>query len=95
MIIRPADKGGGVVVLDKDFYHGQMMDLLNVRAMYRNFHRDPMSTYREQLTALIELGSRYKVLNKKEQKYLLPSACRIPVIYTLPKVYKNATTPPP
>lgn len=28
IIVRPADKGGGVVGLDKSFYHNQMMDLL-------------------------------------------------------------------
>lgn len=30
IIIKPADKGGGVVVMDKSFYHKQLLEYLGV-----------------------------------------------------------------
>lgn len=34
------------------------------------------------------------ILTKKEAKYLVPETCRIPIIYTVPKIHKNQTQPP-
>lgn len=33
-------------------------------------------------------------MNKKETKYLQPNVCRIPFIYTLPKIHKDKIKPP-
>lgn len=41
IIIRPADKGGGVVVSDKQFYHNQLMELLGDKTTYKQLTSDP------------------------------------------------------
>lgn len=41
VIIRPADKGGGVVMLDKEFYHRPLLDLLNDKVTFKRLASDP------------------------------------------------------
>ena len=94
VVIRPADKGGGVVVLDKEFYCTQLSNMLSDTSTYRKLASDPTEPYKVQLDALVDWGYHTGALNLKEKKYLAPSACRIPVIYTLPKIRKNEIIPP-
>ena len=94
IIIRPADKGGGVVVMDKDYYHQQLSTLLEDRTTYKRLNSDPTEAYKTQLDSLIQWGFQINALNIKEKAYLAPSVCRVPVIYTLPKIHKHATMPP-
>lgn len=93
IIIRPADKSVGVLILDREFYHQQMMDVLLDPETYRRLPKEPTLRYKEKINALIEFGYRTKVLTNKEKRYLIPSACRIPIIYTLPKIHKNVQCP--
>lgn len=94
IIVRPADKGGGVVLLSKEFYHGQIMDMLSDEATYRTLDKDPTQAYRDQLKVLVDLGSNTGVLSDKEKRFLLPSSSQIPTLYTLPKVHKDLENPP-
>ena len=94
IIIRPADKGGGMVILDKEAYLQEMYRLLGDNTTYIILPGDPTSKYKKALTALIKEGSALNILNKKEAEYLVPLAPRIPVIYYLPKVHKDVVNPP-
>ena len=94
IIIRPADKGGGVVVMDKEFYLNQLTTLLSDSITYKRLGADPTEEYKSQLDSLIYWGYRTNALNAKEKAYLAPSVCRTPVIYTLPKIHKHPTIPP-
>lgn len=94
IIIRPADKGGGVVILEKTFYHKQLVDMLGDRTTYCRLSSDPTNEYRAQLSALVEWGYSMDALNGREKNYLVPSSCRIPIIYMLPKIHKDVRVPP-
>lgn len=94
IVIRPAYKGGGVVILDKTYYDSQINEMLLDANTYVELKNDPTNAYRADLCKLVDLGRDKRVLNKKEYKYLSPSFCRIPTIYTLPKVPKDAVNPP-
>lgn len=61
---------------------------------YKKLLSDPTESYRTQLDLLMEWGYGINALNSKERLYLVPSACRIPIIYTLPKIHKNIQVPP-
>lgn len=76
--------------MDKSYYHNQLVELLGDKRLAS----DPTEPYRTQLNSLVEWGYGINALNLKEKKYLVPSACRIPVIYTLPKIHKDTQTPP-
>lgn len=50
--------------------------------------------YRKELARVVHKGCQMVYLIKKEEKYLQPNRCRIPVIYTLPKIHKDKNKPP-
>lgn len=89
IVIRSADKGGGVVILSKDFYHGQISETLADSEAYQKLDHDPTFEYRNQLNILVNKGFNTSVLSNKERAFLVTSNCRIPMIYTLPKIHKD------
>lgn len=94
IIIRPADKGGGLVILDKTDYLSEITHLLSDRDTYQILNKDPMLAYKDELHLLIEEGKATNVLTKKEAAYLDSLFCRTPIIYSLPKIHKDSTNPP-
>ena len=94
IVIRPADKGGGVVVLSKEQYNTELLRQLEDTETYTKLLGNPTSKYKEQLKQLIHLGVKGDILNKKESVFLLPEVCRIPIIYIIPKIHKDKVNPP-
>lgn len=94
LIIRPADKGGGLVILDKDDYHAEMCRILEDTNTYTPLLSDPTKDDKRELVELVKKGFQQGILDKKERDYLVPVAPHIPIMYYLPKVHKNATQPP-
>lgn len=94
IIVRPVDKGGGVVILLKEFYHNQLTEMLTNGKTYKKLERDPTVQYEEELRLLVETEYQTRVLSNKERKYLVPSSSHIPKIYTLPKIHKDVQCPP-
>lgn len=68
-----------------------MNRLLDDRDTYGVILSNPTKQYRKDLEKLI---NREKILNTYEEKYLLPLACRIPVIYYSPKIHEDIVNPP-
>lgn len=94
VVVHPVDKGGGLVIICKAFYNGEMDRLLSDRSTYQVLNKDPVFEYNKELQAIIAQGKSNGILNKKESAYLDPSVCRRPNTYFLPKVHKNAQNPP-
>lgn len=95
IVIRPADKGGGIVVLSKVQYKETMNKLLEDRDTYALLPSNPIFKCRKALEQVIHLGLKKNILNKKEAKYLIPESCRTPVLYSMPKIHKDNMNPPP
>lgn len=79
--------------MDKSFYHNQLLELLGDQVI-KKIQSDPTGPYKRPIIFTCEWGFRNNALNLKESRYLNPSACRIPVIHTLPKIHKNIDKPP-
>lgn len=94
IIIRPADKGGGIVILNKTDYLDEMNRLLSDNETYTSLASNPTTRYKKELLSLVDRAFQSGIVNKKEKAYLVPSAPSIPVIYYLPKVDKSLTKPP-
>lgn len=92
LIIRPADKGGGLVILDKSDYHQEMCRILDDTSTYSPLTMDPMKTLQKNLQVLINKGFTDGILDRKE--YLVPTIPRILVMCYLPKIHKNITKSP-
>lgn len=94
LIIRPADKGGAIIVLDKDAYIREMGRILDDSDTYSRIPGDPTSVYKRELSLIVNEGSSFGILDKKESSFLIPLASRIPAIYYLPKIHKDPVDPP-
>uniref|UniRef100_A0A8C5MIH2 Reverse transcriptase domain-containing protein n=1 Tax=Leptobrachium leishanense TaxID=445787 RepID=A0A8C5MIH2_9ANUR len=94
VIIKPADKGGGVVILNMDQYHQEMSRLLSDLNTYQKLPGDPTAQTKQIFFEYLQRGKNTDILNDREYQYLKMEHPRIPVIYYLPKFHKNKTNPP-
>lgn len=94
IVIRPADKGGGIVVLSLQQYKSEMERLLNDTETYQLLNGNPSRSFKEALEHIIKDGMDEGFLSKQEARYLVPMVSKIPVIYYLPKIHKDSNNPP-
>lgn len=71
-----------------------MLQLLDDKETYSTLPNNPIFKWRKELEQIVHLGLKKSILDKKEAKYLIPEACRTPIIYALPKVHKDKKDPP-
>lgn len=81
IVVRPADKGGGLVILNREYYYGEMQLQLEDNKIYKRMKGDPTSRLKEELSAWVNEGSNNKILTSQEANYLVPHAPRVPVKY--------------
>lgn len=93
LVIRPADKSGGIVVLDRCDYLKEMHRIVDDTETYTVLNRDPLVQYKKELELIVDVGFLKGILNDKERHFLVPSAPRTPVIYYLPKIHKDLVCP--
>lgn len=65
IVIRRADKGGGLVVLSKEYYQSEINRLLSNGDTYKILNKDPMLTFKEELHSIIEDVEDQRILTKK------------------------------
>lgn len=94
ILIRQADKGGAIVIQSKVAYKEELNRQLSDEDIYQKLPSNPTMRYGKGLARVIQKGCQKGLLNKREEKYLQPNMCRIPVIYTLPKIHKDKNKPP-
>lgn len=94
IVIKPADKGGGIVVMNKSDYEAEMEKLLGDAETYTKLTKNPSLEFKKLLETLIEEGRKLGILNEEEAMYIIPKAPRLPTIYHLPKIHKNRDHPP-
>lgn len=95
IVIREADKGGAVVLLDREVYIGEILKQLNNNEFYQEIQEDPsrnvMKLIQTVLTEALNLG----YISENTVKALTKQEYRIPVFfYVLPKVHKLGFPPP-
>lgn len=94
IVLRQADKGGAIVIQSKVDYNEELNRQLNDTDTYQILPSNPTVRYKKELAKVIQKGSDKGLLNKKETLYLQPKTCRVPIIYTLPKIHKDKLKPP-
>ncbi|XP_053546886.1 uncharacterized protein LOC128638774 [Bombina bombina] len=94
IVIRPADKGGAVVVMDLQQYRSELLGQITDQKTYRILQTDPTNQLKryidEKLDRWCEMGS----ITIQEQKFLKRDYPIAPTIYTLPKIHKDPNNPP-
>lgn len=82
LFIRPADKGGGTVLLNYSDYRDEIMSQLADKEVYKS-----------QVDAVIDKAFDDHIINITLRDYLKQEYPICPILYTLPKVHKNMQKP--
>ncbi|CAJ0966698.1 unnamed protein product [Ranitomeya imitator] len=94
IIIKPADKGGGIVVMDKVKYIQEAYRQLHDTSIYTPLDRDPTNTIKELIKNTLTKYCEEGILDQKTCEYLTKQNPITPVFYILPKIHKNLDNPP-
>jgi hypothetical protein len=92
ILLKPADKGGAIVILSTEFYETSISKQLDEAPdFFEHIHFDPTTTALKCINAsLLRLKKLYNIPNNT-LKYLLPNTerTRCPFLYGLPKIHKK------
>ncbi|XP_069605745.1 uncharacterized protein [Ranitomeya imitator] len=94
VVIKPADKGGNVVIWPTVKYEKEAFRQLRDREAYTPLACNPLSKYSSELLEILDRALTRGILTKKVFEGLFVEHPIIPTFYLLPKVHKNAVTPP-
>uniref|UniRef100_A0A803J6A3 Uncharacterized protein n=1 Tax=Xenopus tropicalis TaxID=8364 RepID=A0A803J6A3_XENTR len=87
--IKPADKGGNVVLMDKTDYKNMVLDLLMDKNSYEILKRDPTLCYLDTLRVLLEEGKYEGIISKQDFTFMYNQHPTIATFYCLPKIQKQ------
>ncbi|XP_077163796.1 uncharacterized protein LOC143831932 [Paroedura picta] len=91
--IKPADKGGGIVVLNTEDYRNEVLRQLNDRKYYKPVNYSCINEIIRVIRIVIHEGLGLGYINNNEAAFLENKYPRIPHIYILPKIHKPDRPP--
>ena len=94
IIIKPADKGGCIVIQNIQDYIREAQRQLSDPKFYRSEPHDLTSKHNDKVIALVEELLHREAISQKVANFLVFDEPRTACIYFLPKIHKN-TRPPP
>ena len=89
IIIKEADKGGAVVILNKNFYREKVLNMLNDNTFYKeiNGNRDAKTMQKVKNITIAHFSDK---ITNKEKDFLTNFQYRESQFYGLPKIHKSA-----
>lgn len=94
LVIKPADKGGGLVVLNRIDYVNECERQLTDDVFYEKLPGDPTRSFQNLIFDTLDEFVHTGDISKKEMQFLRVDNPVIPTFYTLPKIHKNLQKPP-
>ena len=94
IVIKPSDKSGGIVILNKDDYERECLKHLTNETFYEEVAEDPTPVYRSNIDTLTDSLKEDGLISSVEEDNL-KKGNRTPLFYTLPKVHKPHNGIPP
>lgn len=94
LIIKPADKGGNLVVMDRTKYELMCLRILKNREWYRPISQTVKESYYREFRNIITCALSNGLIDKQTWSYLNIQEPIVPTFYALLKVHKSLTNPP-
>ena len=95
IIIKPADKGGATVIMDKKCYIDEALRQLNNKEYYREIPKPIFMDNKKKIDEILKEMQKNKFINRKQFKYLSgPQEIKERAFYLLPKIHKPKETWP-
>jgi hypothetical protein len=89
IVIREADKGSGVVIMDRDRYVAEAHRLLGDRNTYVPLANDPSNDYLPELQSLIQTALSNGTIDQDMALHAVPTSFSPARFYLIPKVHKS------
>ncbi|XP_073440406.1 uncharacterized protein [Dendrobates tinctorius] len=94
LVIKPADKGGATVVMDRSDYLEEALRQLSDRDVYKVIPYNPVHNLAIKIKSVLEVHLQASTIDKKLRDYLIKTDPTKPVFYILPKIRKRLHKPP-
>lgn len=94
IVVKPADKGGGLVIMPKTLYDQEVLRQLQDLSYYRALPTDPTSRFQKEIELFLQQAHSSSLISEREFQYLFNRTPTRPAFYILPKVHKNLSNPP-
>ena len=88
LVIKRADKGGAVVIMDTDFYVNHMKTELSKRTVYKKHNENIDNKLFAEVKKFVE--DNKNILTKKERDFIIDIDPTTANIYGLPKIHKSS-----
>ena len=89
IIIKPADKGGGIVVMNTSDYEEKILNHLQNSTTYVRVTEDSINKEDLTLKYRILINELRPFLTKKQFNWLIDTSSEPGILYGLPKIHKN------
>lgn len=86
IVIKEADKGGGIVLMNVDFYKKKILEMLQDETYYKNIRNDDAKGTLNKIKHLLDATPG---LTEKEKDFMLNFDCESSSFYGLPKIHKS------
>ena len=94
IVIKPADKGSAVVIMDRLDYLKIGYSQLSNKQFYKKLDTDPTEATRVEIQNVVEDMYQNGEIDESVKSYLSDTYCRTSQMYFLPKIHKNLNPPP-
>jgi hypothetical protein len=94
IIIKPADKGSAVVIMDRIDYLKEGYKQLGNDRFYKKLDHNPTEKHRVEVQNMVEDMYQNGEIDETVKNYLTDITCRTSELYLLPKIHKGVTPPP-
>lgn len=94
LIIKSADKGGNLVVMDRSNYEQMCLHVLQNREWYKPISQTVIEAYYREYKNIITKAFANNLIDKPTLNFLNTQEPRVPTFYALHKVHKSLTNPP-
>ena len=89
IIIKPADKGGAIVIQDKIDYINECQRQLSNETHYRKLTYDPTEELNNKILRTLRTAIHLEDITEEDTIYLFRDNQHISNFYTLPKIHKK------
>ncbi|XP_062571387.1 uncharacterized protein LOC134233429, partial [Saccostrea cucullata] len=91
IVIKEADKGGAVVIMNTEYYKSKILQMLNNSEFYDEISENSDKKTMRKIKNLIKNHNTTSCLTDKEEDFLINFDFRESAFYGLPKIHKSKT----
>ncbi|CAJ0947639.1 unnamed protein product [Ranitomeya imitator] len=94
LIIKPADKGGATVVMDRTDYLEEVFRQLGDTMVYKIIPHNPLNQLVQKIKPIVDFHFQAGTIDNKMRDFLIKRDPITPIFYVLPKIHKRLNKPP-